>query len=201
MQKCYETYIDRGSHIWSFLDNMFRTFGLYPAYQVPWTRVWWYSTEEKVAIPSSTSTKTLATTRQGSNQGVSGFCRKQHLIINLNTTGIQDELWFGLEALHKLTSERDYQLHVTLKDFDNQTYFAVYSHFKVLLKIMLRTNFSQSSLFHLVQVEPGEDYKLDIAGFDSDLSTLGDAFTVTADENQLNLHGMKFTTKYDINQN
>ena len=44
------------------------------------------------------------------------------------------ELWLGLEALHKLTSERNYKLHINLKDFDNKVYTAVYDMFKVLLK-------------------------------------------------------------------
>ena len=43
------------------------------------------------------------------------------------------ELWLGLEPLHKLTSERDYKLKVTLMDFDNKSYTAVYDQFKVLV--------------------------------------------------------------------
>ena len=46
------------------------------------------------------------------------------------------ELWLGLEALHKLTYERNYKLHINLKDFDNKNYTAVYDLFKVLLKNM-----------------------------------------------------------------
>ena len=42
------------------------------------------------------------------------------------------EFWLGLEVLHKLTLERDYKLHIILKDFDNKIYMAVYDYFKVL---------------------------------------------------------------------
>ena len=42
------------------------------------------------------------------------------------------ELWLGLKKIHQLTTEGDYSLHVTLKDFDNKTYHAVYAHFEVI---------------------------------------------------------------------
>ena len=45
------------------------------------------------------------------------------------------ELWLGLENLHQLTSEGSYSLNITLKDFDNKTYVAVYDQFKVVLLI------------------------------------------------------------------
>ena len=43
------------------------------------------------------------------------------------------DLWLGLRKIQQLTTEVDYSLHVTLKDFDNKTYRAVYSHFEVII--------------------------------------------------------------------
>ena len=117
------------------------------------------------------------------------------------------ELWLGLEPLHKLTSERDYKLNVTLMDFDNKSYTAVYDQFKVLLEhfdqscrttitciwhqILIRVN-----LFALVQVGPGDEYVVTIDLFNSAISTLGDSFGGL--ESHLNINGMKFSTKYDV---
>ena len=42
------------------------------------------------------------------------------------------ELWLGLEKLHQLTSEGNYSLQITLKDFDDKTYVAVYNQFQVI---------------------------------------------------------------------
>ena len=119
------------------------------------------------------------------------------------------ELWLGLEQLHKLTSERDYKLKVTLMDFDNKSYTAVYDQFKVLV---LLEHYDQScrttitfifpqiyitvNLFALVQVGPGDDYKVTIDLFNSAISSLGDSFGGL--ESHLNINGMKFSTKYDV---
>ena len=119
------------------------------------------------------------------------------------------ELWLGLEQLHKLTSERDYKLNVTLRDFDNKSYTAVYDQFKVLV---LLEHYDQScrttitfifpqiyitvNLFALVQVGPGDDYKVTIDLFNSAISSLGDSFGGL--ESHLNINGMKFSTKYDV---
>ena len=46
-------------------------------------------------------------------------------------------MWLGLEKLHQLTSEGSYSLNITLKDFENETYVAVYDQFKVVLLIMM----------------------------------------------------------------
>ena len=54
------------------------------------------------------------------------------LIILLSVEG-----WLGLEKLHQLTSEGSYSLNITLKDFENETYVAVYDQFKVVLLIMM----------------------------------------------------------------
>ena len=111
-----------------------------------------------------------------------------------------------------LTSERNYKLHINLKDFDNKVYTAVYDMFKVLLKnmpwldktyeyiiiITFITRFSITvRLSPLVQVGPGDEYKLAINWFNSALSTLGDSFTPSQDSTRANLNGMKFTTRYD----
>ena len=37
----------------------------------------------------------------------------------------------GLEKLHQLTSNGDYGLNITMTDFDDQSYFAVYNEIKV----------------------------------------------------------------------
>ena len=44
---------------------------------------------------------------------------------------VSGELWLGLEKLHQLTSEKNYSLRITMTDFDNKTYVAVYDQFKV----------------------------------------------------------------------
>ena len=49
----------------------------------------------------------------------------------------------------------------------------------------------------LVQVGPGDEYKLAINWFNSALSTLGDSFTGSQMKPEYFLNGMKFTTKYD----
>jgi len=84
------------------------------------------------------------------------------------------ELWLGLEKLHQLTSEGSYSLHITLKDWDDKTYVAVYDHF---------------------EVGPGHGYKLTVEGFNRTLSTLGDAMTDIND----GMNGMKFSAK-DLDQ-
>ena len=45
---------------------------------------------------------------------------------------VPGELWLGLEKLHQLTSEDNYSLRITMKDFDDKTYVAVYDQFQVL---------------------------------------------------------------------
>ena len=42
------------------------------------------------------------------------------------------ESWLGLKKIHELTTEGDYSLYITLKDFDNKTFQAVYAHFEVI---------------------------------------------------------------------
>ena len=44
------------------------------------------------------------------------------------------ETWLGLETLHKLTSTGAYSLRITMKDFDGQSYVAVYDQFQVIKK-------------------------------------------------------------------
>merc|ERR1719282_1243537 len=76
------------------------------------------------------------------------------------------EMWIGLKKLHQLTSAGSYSLKVTLKDFDNQTYHAVYAHFSV---------------------GGGEGYELSVSGFNAGLSTLGESLSYH--------NGMKFSAK------
>ena len=116
-------------------------------------------------------------------------------------------MWLGLEPLHKLTSERDYKLKVTLMDFDNKSYTAVYDQFKVLLEhydqscrttitFIFPQIYITVNLFALVQVGPGDDYKVTIDLFNSAISSLGDSFGGL--ETHLNINDMKFSTKYDV---
>ena len=51
---------------------------------------------------------------------------------------ISGEFWLGLEALHKLTSEGSYSLHILMKDFDQKSYVAVYDQFEVIMMLRLR---------------------------------------------------------------
>jgi len=81
------------------------------------------------------------------------------------------ESWLGLDNLHRLTSQQDYKLKITMTDFDGKKYVAIYDQFKV---------------------GPAADgYRLTVGGFNDALSTLGDSITPRG----WNLNGMKFTTK------
>jgi len=42
------------------------------------------------------------------------------------------ESWLGLEKLHQRTSQGDYILNITMTDFDDKTYVAVYDWFQVI---------------------------------------------------------------------
>jgi len=76
------------------------------------------------------------------------------------------ESWIGLDKLHQLTSERSYSLKITMTDYDNKTFVAVYDYFKV---------------------GPGDNYVVAVESFNDTLSTLGDSMAYT--------NGMKFSTK------
>jgi len=76
------------------------------------------------------------------------------------------EMWIGLKKLRQLTYTGNYGLKVTLTDFDDVTYQAVYDHFAV---------------------GAGDDYTLSVSGFNAGLSTLGDSLK--------SHNGMKFSTK------
>merc|ERR550534_208957 len=76
------------------------------------------------------------------------------------------EIWIGLNKLRQLTYTGNYGLEVRLKDFDDLTYQAVYSHF---------------------EVGGEEGYELSVSGFNAGLSTLGDSLAYS--------NGMKFSAK------
>jgi len=76
------------------------------------------------------------------------------------------EMWIGLKKLRQLTYTGNYGLEVRLKDFDDLTYQAVYSHF---------------------EVGGEEGYELSVSGFNAGLSTIGDSLAFH--------NGMKFSTK------
>jgi len=78
------------------------------------------------------------------------------------------ESWLGLDALHSLTSLKDYKLKIILTDFDRRQYVAFYDLFKV---------------------GPKEDgYRLTVGSFNEAQSTLGDSMVYYH-------NGMKFSTK------
>merc|ERR1712107_73012 len=81
------------------------------------------------------------------------------------------ETWMGLEALHQLTSQGSWSLHIKMVDYDQNAFVAVYDQFKV---------------------GPGDDYTLNVGQYNQDLSTLGDSLNSNWTEN--NINGMKFTT-------
>jgi len=82
------------------------------------------------------------------------------------------ESWLGLEKLHQLTYEGNYNsLKITMTDFDNKTYVAVYDQF---------------------QVGPGDDYVLRVGGFNQAKSTLGDSLVTRYSGESMN--GRKFAT-------
>jgi len=76
------------------------------------------------------------------------------------------ESWIGLDKLHQLTSERSYSLKITMTDYDNKTFVAVFDYFKV---------------------GPGDNYVVAVESFNDTLSTLGDSMAYH--------NGMKFSTK------
>ena len=41
------------------------------------------------------------------------------------------EKWIGLDTLHQLTSQQPYRLMITMTDFDQKKYVAVYDQFEV----------------------------------------------------------------------
>ena len=66
------------------------------------------------------------------------FCNKIHKI---GIKMIIGESWLGLENLHRLTSQLDYKLKITMTDFDGKEYVAVYDQFKVTqMKVYLPDN-------------------------------------------------------------
>ena len=60
---------------------------------------------------------------------------KHRSICNLDD--LLGESWLGLDNLHRLTSQQDYKLKITMTDFDGKKYVAVYDHFKVRQTIQL----------------------------------------------------------------
>ena len=47
----------------------------------------------------------------------------------------------GLEALHQLTSQGSWSLHIKMVDYDQKAYVAVYDQFKVLIILVLSHNY------------------------------------------------------------
>ena len=103
------------------------------------------------------------------------------------------ELWLGLEGLHQLTFKGNYSLNITMTDFDNKTYVAVYDQFQVAMMMMMM----MIILMMMIQVGPGDDYVLTVRGFNHAKSTLGDSLIIPSGvgSGAWNLNGMKFSTK------
>ena len=91
------------------------------------------------------------------------------------------ELWLGLEKLHHFTSQGNYSLNITMTDFDDKTYLAIYDQFQVTMMMIMII------LMRLLKVGPGEDYVLTVGWFNAGKSTLGDSMGYH--------NGMKFTAK------
>ena len=102
-------------------------------------------------------------------------------------------MWLGLERLHQLTSENNCSLRITLKDFDDKTYAAVYDQFQVDYQTMIMIMMIMVVITLMIQVGPGDDYELTVGGFNDALSTLGDS--MITNETGGNLNEMKFSTK------
>ena len=79
------------------------------------------------------------------------------------------ESWLGLDNLHRLTSQRSYKLKITMTDFDQREYVAVFDHFEVRPK--KRGNIDNITDLK-TQVGPGDEYRLTLRGFNDGLSTL-----------------------------
>ena len=62
---------------------------------------------------------------------------KQQSIYDIFIRIPSGEIWLGLDNLHRLTSQRDYKLKITITDFDRKEYVAVYDQFKVRQAIQL----------------------------------------------------------------
>ena len=48
----------------------------------------------------------------------------EHILHNYNS--FTDELFSGLDILHELTKNNEYEMRVDMEDFDNETRYAVY---------------------------------------------------------------------------
>ena len=59
---------------------------------------------------------------------------------NLENVIFPGELWLGLDTIHQLTSKGSYSLQITMKDYDGQTYVAIFDQFQVLISCSLISN-------------------------------------------------------------
>ena len=66
------------------------------------------------------------------------------------------ESWLGLENLHRLTSQQSYSLQITMTDWDQQKYVAVYHQFEVR-QIKSRHATNSWRLFTAARVMPPDD--------------------------------------------
>jgi len=82
----------------------------------------------------------------------------------------EKEFWLGLAAISELTKSGNWELRVDLVDFEGHNYTAFYSEF---------------------QVKEEPLYRLNIAGFDTDLSSVQDSLAYS--------NGMAFTTRDNDN--
>ena len=49
-------------------------------------------------------------------------------------TSNSGESWIGLDTLHQLTNQSSYKLNITMTDYDQKKYVAVYDKLKVSMK-------------------------------------------------------------------
>ena len=81
---------------------------------------------KEVGNPADYFDKTFAEYQKGFS--ANGVLKKQSIDHLNNLLG---ESWLGLDNLHRLTSQQDYKLKITMTDFDGKKYVAIYDQFKV----------------------------------------------------------------------
>ena len=82
---------------------------------------------KQVGNPVDLFNKTFAEYKEGFSANGDEQQKKEKLNWNI----LLGESWLGLENLHRLTSQQSYSLQVTMTDWDQKTYVAVYHQFEV----------------------------------------------------------------------
>ena len=80
---------------------------------------------KEVGNPADFFDKTFAEYKKGFS--AKGGLKRESIYIII----LPGEIWLGLDNLHRLTSQQDYKLKITMTDFDRKKYVAVYDQFEV----------------------------------------------------------------------